>query len=217
MVNLAEKKAPLHEMLAVTCLYNGKWDTDITKFGCTECARRADPPNGVWNCDSTIYKEGSACFLNCNKGYMPMGKTFMSCIFDEKLNDFDWSLPESEFACVKPIGFVIGGQGEDLRYLNEVEIFAPGFSCSNEAMAPFPLSVKWPSAGFTNGYSIVCGGAIEDYVDCSKGKEGMMQCDRNVDCVTTKGGSQWCTGPKVDHCYTYDPVFTKVNSEICQS
>ena len=29
-------------------------------------------------------------------------------------------------------------------------------------------------------------------------------CDRNIDCVTTKGGSKWCTGPKTQKCYSYD-------------
>ena len=35
VVNLQEVKSNLSDILPVTCLYNGKWDTDITIFGCT--------------------------------------------------------------------------------------------------------------------------------------------------------------------------------------
>jgi len=34
-------------------------------------------------------------------------------------------------------------------------------------------------------------------------------CDRNAECIQTLGGALWCTGPKVNTCYTYDRYFTK--------
>ena len=47
-----------------------------------------------------------------------------------------------------------------------------------------------------------------EYVDCSRHFEGSLDCQRNIECVETNGGSMWCTGPKIKQCYTYyvDPV-----------
>ena len=57
---------------------------------------------------------------------------------------------------------------------------------------------------FILGQNIVCGGAIKTYVECTKHSEGSFKCDRNVECVQTTGGSEWCTGPKTKNCYSYD-------------
>ena len=58
--------------------------------------------------------------------------------------------------------------------------------------------------------NLVCGGATENYVECSKeSKEKSNICDRNIDCVSTPGGTKWCTGPKIADCYTYDPYVTR--------
>ena len=51
-------------------------------------------------------------------------------------------------------GFVIGGQDKSLRYLNDVEVLAPGFECSETELNPFPIRLKWASAAFINGQTI---------------------------------------------------------------
>ena len=51
-------------------------------------------------------------------------------------------------------GFVIGGQDKSLRYLNDVEVLAPGFDCSETELNPFPIRLKWASAAFINGQTI---------------------------------------------------------------
>ena len=50
-----------------------------------------------------------------------------------------------------------------------------------------------------------------EYVDCSKHKEGSIDCDTNIECVHTQGEARWCTGPKISECYsnTYDPISLK--------
>ena len=60
-----------------------------------------------------------------------------------------------------------------------------------------------------NGSNSVCGGATEDYVECTRNSEKSQTCDRNTDCIKTPGGSNWCTGPKTANCYTYDSVLTR--------
>ena len=44
-----------------------------------ECVRRPNPPNGRIQCDSKRYAAGKSCYLECDTGYMPLGKTFMTC------------------------------------------------------------------------------------------------------------------------------------------
>ena len=71
------------------------------------------------------------------------------------------------------------------------------------------------SGAFINGQTIVCGGATEKYLHCNTiNGEGNLKCDRNVDCVTSLGGSKWCSGPKIDECYSYDSVFTQVKNPL---
>ena len=91
-------------------------------------------------------------------------------------------------------------------YINDVEVFAPGYSCSYKMLTPYPHKVKGTVSGFLMGSVIVCGGGEMIYVDCTKHNEGSKQCDRNYECVETTGGTQWCTGPKTDLCYAYDSV-----------
>ena len=69
-----------------------------------ECVRRPDPPNGKIECESKRYAAGNSCFLRCDKGYIPLGKTFMTCKEDEDTGDFDWNIDQPEFVCVRPIG-----------------------------------------------------------------------------------------------------------------
>lgn len=72
-----------------------------------------------------------------------------------KLNRQNGQIPISYFCvCLVFSGFVIGGQDESLRYLNDVEVLAPGFDCSEKELNPFPIRLKWASAAFINGQTI---------------------------------------------------------------
>lgn len=133
----------------------------------------------------------------------------MTCMFDEKLQDFIWSIEEHLFQCVEPIALVVGGQSKDLRYLDNVEIVAPGYACDEEQITPYPLKVYGAAAGFVDGQTIVCGGGFEGYVDCSIHEERSTFCEKNIECIKTKGGTLWCTGPRTNLCYSYDALVTK--------
>ncbi len=60
------------------------------------------------------------------------------------------------------------------------------------------------TAGMVEGRGLVCGGAMEEYVECEKDAIGGYRCERNSQRVLTVGGSQWITGPASRRCYEYD-------------
>lgn len=213
VVHLSDAEAPMRNQLAVTCRYNGQYDLEVTDYGCTECLGRADPGNGRLLCDSTRFESGSNCFLQCDQGYIPQAKTSMTCVYDADKADFDWNLRPDDFSCVKPVALLIGGQDESLRYLSEVEMLAPDLTCGDKIASQLPEPLMGAMGAFVNGLTILCGGATEGYLHCHPvAGEGNFQCDRNVDCVKTTGGTQWCTGPKSNRCYTYEPLLTQVNT-----
>ena len=196
--------------LVSTCLYNGEYEFDIFEFECTECLKRPDPPNGKILCESNKFLAGSTCVLECDPGYIPLGETLVTCLWDISEEDFSWDIEASLFICVEPIGLVIGGIAKDYTYLNEVETLAPDMSCNGQILPDYPLKVIGASAGFILGQNLVCGGARYDYTDCSLHSEGSDICDRNVDCIKTYKGPEWCTGPKTNKCFTYEPVLKVV-------
>ena len=104
------------------------------------------------------------------------------------------------------VGFVIGGIGTDFNYLNEIEVLAPEMTCNGQIMPDYPLKVIGSSAGFILGQNLVCGGATYDYAECDVHSEGSFICDRNVDCIQTHKGPEWCTGQKTNKCFSYDPI-----------
>ena len=61
---------------------------------------------------------------------------------------------------------------------------------------------------FTNGVAFICGGARTVYTGCTAKSIGNV-CARNSECVTTAGGSLWCTGPKISTCFVYDRYVTR--------
>jgi hypothetical protein len=63
-------------------------------------------------------------------------------------------------------------------------------------------------SAFTNGIAFICGGARTVYAGCTAKSTGNL-CTRNADCVTTVGGSSWCTGPKIPTCFVYDRYLTR--------
>ena len=90
-------------------------------------------------------------------------------------------------------------------YLRDVELLTPGFDCpKHKQVAPYPYRVTGASTGYVDGQILVCGGATVDYMECHEGYEQNYYCDRNVECVKTTGGTQWCSGPKVNKCFTLD-------------
>ncbi len=92
-----------------------------------------------------------------------------------------------------------------IRYTDEVELLNPGFNCLAAAkIAPYPMVIQGASAGFAIGKTIVCGGATMSYVECQETYEKNYHCDRNIDCTITGGGTRWCSGPKVDRCFSYN-------------
>jgi hypothetical protein len=88
------------------------------------------------------------------------------------------------------------------RYLDNIEVFCPNDICSNISFTPYPFGVVGAMSDFTNGVAFVCGGARNMYADCSVNSRGRT-CARNADCITSLGGSMWCTGPKISECYVY--------------
>ncbi len=92
---------------------------------------------------------------------------------------------------------------------------APGFTCSERKLTPYPYEVIGVSTGFVVGNSVVCGGAKMEYVDCVKPPSSGHVCDRNIECVKTAGGTKWCTGPKTKECYTYDSIFKVSDNGVC--
>ena len=106
---------------------------------------------------------------------------------------------------------VIGGMDKEKNYIDDVEIFAPGYTCHEEKwrednpgrpnFPAFKYPVVGPSGIFINGKILICGGALQRYEDCVG--EGPRYCKRNRECVETDGGAQWCTGPKTNECRGY--------------
>ena len=100
---------------------------------------------------------------------------------------------------------------EHKHYMNNVEIFAPGYTCHEEKwnydnkgkenFPPYEIPVVGAFGMFINGRVMVCGGAIQRYEDCVG--DAPRTCQRNRECVETDGGAKWCTGPKTTECRVY--------------
>ena len=201
--------------LVSTCLFNGAYDFDVQDFECTECLKRPDPNNGRILCESNKFLAGSTCVLECDPGYIPLGQTLITCLWDKSMEDFLWDIDSSLFICVEPIGLIIGGIAQDYTYLNEIEVLAPNLQCNGQKLTDYPMKVIGASAGFILGQNLVCGGAIYDYTECELHAERSQICDRNVDCIQTYQGAEWCTGPKTNKCFTYNPILKEwVEEEI---
>jgi hypothetical protein len=185
-------------------------------FVTIECLGRSDPPNARLQCESKKLEQGSTCVLICDPGYIPVAKTIMTCELDSETNQHDWNIAETEFACIEPIAFVIGGIAADYTYLNEVEVLAPGFDCSKQLpIVPYPHKIVGASAGYALGQSIVCGGGKFEYVECRRHAEGSRVCNTNIQCVKTTGGAEWCTGPKTSDCFSYNFIMKVMFFTVC--
>ena len=98
---------------------------------------------------------------------------------------------------------LVGGMDSKYKYLDDVELYAPGLPCHQHKLPRYPMRVVGASGGLVGNRKIViCGGATHGYAGCSD-RGGYRTCPKNVECVTTKGGTEWCFGPKTKDCYTY--------------
>ena len=98
---------------------------------------------------------------------------------------------------------LVGGMNNKYAYLSDVELYAPGLPCHQQNLSPYPLKVVGATGNLAgNGQVIVCGGAQQKYSGCTG--VGHRACVRNSECVITKGGAEWCFGPKTKDCYTYE-------------
>jgi hypothetical protein len=94
------------------------------------------------------------------------------------------------------------------RYLDNVEVFCPNDTCSGVGFPQFPYGVVGSVSAFVLGTAVVCGGAQTTYDSCAT-QNTAQYCARNAECVTSAGGSIWCTGPKTGACYIYDRYVTR--------
>ena len=105
---------------------------------------------------------------------------------------------------------LLGGMDSKYSYLDDVELYAPKLPCHQQKLPKYPLRVVGAVGAFTGRsrkYTdkkiIICGGATRGYTGCRTHGRGQT-CSKNVECVKTKGGAEWCFGPKTKDCYTYE-------------
>ena len=100
---------------------------------------------------------------------------------------------------------LVGGIDEQNRYLDDVELYAPGLPCHQRKLPPYPLRVIGATGNMAGrGKVVICGGSQYTYSGCTGSIR--RECERNVECVTTSGGAQWCFGPRTKYCYSYEYV-----------
>lgn len=200
----------LHDNLIVNCRLNGDFDINIEEYTCTDCRVPPTVPNGDFVCSSPTFKRSSTCSFYCHSGYISSKKSSAECIVDPATNTTRWDLDVTKnFECKPGIDIVIGGVGPDRDYLDTVEMFAPGNTCHKKQGPKMFNKLIGMSADFIYGSAVVCGGASQDYINCKNGIGGSRVCGDNTQCVTTIGGTPWCTGPKVKQCLVYDKDLTK--------
>ena len=101
---------------------------------------------------------------------------------------------------------VVGGMDTKYSYLDDVELYAPGLPCHQKKMPHYPFKVVGATGNLAgSGKIVMCGGAKQTYSGCSGSDK--RTCERNTECVTLKGGTEWCFGPKTKDCYTYELIF----------
>lgn len=78
-----------------------------------------------------------------------------------------------KFAFSLQVGVVVGGISPSISYIAENEAFSPkDASCHGKAVAPFPNPLMGTVSGMVGGVGLVCGGAAEDYGNCTNNKDG---------------------------------------------
>ena len=98
---------------------------------------------------------------------------------------------------------LVGGIDAKYSYLDDVELYAPGLPCHQTKLAAYPFKVIGATGSTVGtGKVVICGGAIEKYSECTGTQQ--RDCKKNVECVTTDGGTKWCFGSRTKDCYTYE-------------
>ena len=95
-------------------------------------------------------------------------------------------------------------------YLDDIELYAPDLPCHQSKLPKYPHKVVGAVGDFvgrmkkfTDKKILICGGAIHSYTDCVQRGERERSCDRNTECVLTKGGAELCFGPRTKDCFVY--------------
>ena len=100
---------------------------------------------------------------------------------------------------------IVGGIDDKNQYLDDVELYAPGLPCHQSKLPPYPFRVVGATGNIAgHGKVVICGGAKHTYSGCTGTSQ--RNCKRNVECVTTNGGTKWCFGPRTNECYAYEYV-----------
>ena len=101
---------------------------------------------------------------------------------------------------------LVGGMDDKNRYLDDVELYAPELPCHQHKLPRYPMKIVGAAGNLAgSGKVVICGGAQQKYTNCSR-----WRCKENVECVTLKGGSKWCSGPKTKDCYIYKYTYTHI-------
>jgi hypothetical protein len=70
----------------------------------SECPKPEDPTNGQFQCNSSNFAQGSACYLQCDPGYIIAQESVLFC-----QSNSTWDKPMYNFVCSALISLVIGG------------------------------------------------------------------------------------------------------------
>lgn len=210
----------LTNLTTITCsTTDGTWDDEITSYDCRGCADIPNPSDGQFTCETKNNAPGSRCNLNCNGGMVPAGMVSAQCLQTSEVDQplaYDWEFPLENYQCAPAITLVIGGIDNNHRYLNDVEIFAPGYKCHGDRFAPLPYPLIGAVSAVIKGSLVVCGGATMTYKGCggisTVGGTGRT-CGSNSECTETAGKTKWCTGPVSKTCYAYH-IISKTWSEL---
>ena len=96
------------------------------------------------------------------------------------------------------------------NYLDDIELYAPDLPCHQQNFPKYPIKVIGAVGGFvgrskkfTEKKILICGGATNKYTNCTQHGRLERSCERNTECVITKGGAEWCFGPKTKDCFVY--------------
>jgi len=142
--------------------------------GSYTCPLMANPDHGYFKCDDIHLPIGTGCTLVCDRGYLPEEAVRNVCLYENITEIFYWQESDMNlFKCVPQIGLIVGGVALSTEYLSSVEVFAPSQShCHGFQMPDYPTRVMGAAAGRVGGVGVVCGGAIQDYVDCARDTVG---------------------------------------------
>ncbi len=172
-------------------------------------------------CTDPKHKGNSTCGLQCDTGYQPSGPTTAKCLWDGDPNFVHkWDIDHSRLTCVESVNVVVGGLADDNEYMASAEVFTPNHvsDCDVAKVGDYPYPVMGAVGGMVGGVGVICGGAMNDYDNCSNipGDIGARHCQYNIEKPTTKGKMFWPTGIKTAECYIYDIGISKSWKKVAE-